>query len=338
VARFEEILDVPMVGVFDDFFALGGHSLHALRLTMLIRRDFDREVPVAALLSTPTVAGLAARLRAPDNLAPRVELVAFRDHGTRPPLFFMHPLGGQVFRYQKVARALGDDQPVYAIPARGFSDGERPHETLAAMADDYAGYILRRYPHGPYLVGGMCVGGNIALEVARRLRGTGAEVPLVFAFWSHADNPVSPDQQDDATLMMYALAGSPFEFDRASLAGRDADEQLLAIVSGAAQAGRLNPAATDIEQARRILRVYRANANALSGNRHEPYDGDVVLLKPVEAQQFPFEDDFSWREVVGDRLRILPIPGRQDTFADEPHATEVAAILKGLIDRVITDR
>jgi amino acid adenylation domain-containing protein len=335
VSRFEEVLGVPAVGLFDDFFDLGGHSLHALRLTMLLRHDFDREVPVAALLAGPTVAQLATRLRAPDNLAPRVDLVAFRDSGDRPPLFLMHPLGGQIFRYQKMARALGGDQPVYGIPARGFADGEQPHETLAAMADDYAGYIRRRYPHGPYLVGGACVGGNIALEVARRLRHAGEEVPLVFAFWSHADTPVSPDQTDDATLMMYALAGSPFQFDRADFAGLSADERLLAIVSGAAREGRLNPAATDIEQARRILRVYRANANALSGNRHEPYDGDVVLLKPVEAQDFPFEDDFRWREVVGNRLRILPIPGRQDNFADEPQATEVATILKGLIDSVI---
>ncbi|MCR6485758.1 amino acid adenylation domain-containing protein [Amycolatopsis sp. OK19-0408] len=334
VALWEETLDLPEVGVRDDFFALGGHSLSALRLTMRIRQEFGRDIAMDALLSGPTVEQLAAVLRAPELLAPSVPVVPLRATGKKPPLFFVHGLGGQVFRYHKIAKHLGEDQPVYGIPARGFGAQEEPHPSVDAMADDYARRILEARPEGPYFVGGFCVGGNLSLEVARRLRRAGAEVPLVVAFWSHADNPISPDLYDDTTLMMYALADGPFEIDRESLAGLSADEQLLAVVEGAGRRGDLNPAVTDLDQARRIMRVYRSNAMALGGYRHEPYDGDMVLLKPVEDDDFPIEDDFSWGEVVRGELRLVPIPGSRGNVADEPQAGGAAAILKGLIDGV----
>src|SRR5581483_4923557 len=58
-----EVLHVPQVGIHDDFFLLGGHSLRATQVISRLRQAFAMEVPLRAMFETPTVAGLAKRVQ-----------------------------------------------------------------------------------------------------------------------------------------------------------------------------------------------------------------------------------------------------------------------------------
>ncbi|MFI6510693.1 AMP-binding protein [Streptosporangium sp. NPDC050855] len=330
-AIWEELFDVPMVGVFDDFFDLGGHSLLALRLAVRIRREFGRDLPVATVLASPTVAGLADVLRRPEDLSEQ-RLVTLNAEGDRPPIVLVHALGGQVFRYQPMARRLGPDQPVYAIAAAGLAPGEDPHTTMADMVEDYVERLRAVRPHGPYVLGGFCIGGNIAMEMARRLRDLGEEVPLLVLFYSDADEPViNSSLEDDASLMTHALAGGPLEADAAEFAGLGPEEMLVAVIAAASREQRLAPDTADVEQARRFLRVFRANAHAVGRYRHEPYDGDVALFAPTGDRP-----DLGWGDVVKGNLAIEAIPGERVVILFEPLVAEAAAKLRSWIDHGVT--
>ena len=56
---FAEVLDLPAVGIDDDLFALGGHSMLLVRLRLRIRDETGVDLPVAEFFRTPTVAGIA---------------------------------------------------------------------------------------------------------------------------------------------------------------------------------------------------------------------------------------------------------------------------------------
>ncbi|MFI6901261.1 amino acid adenylation domain-containing protein [Nonomuraea sp. NPDC050394] len=333
---WEETLGLDDVGVHDDFFALGGHSLLALRLTMRLRKELGRDVPLSTVLTAPTVAQLAVELRRPqDNDGAPERIVPLRATGERDPIFLFHALGGQVFRYLPLTRHLGSDQPVYAIQAAGLAPGEEPHATLAEMVDDYTAHLLKLRPHGPYVLGGYCIGGNIALETARRLREMGEEVPLLVLFYSDADEPVlRASLEDDAVLLTHALAGGKVQVDLDDLHRMSPDERLLAVIDAAARADTLQPDTADLRQARRFVDVFRANAHAVGHFRHAPYDGDVLLFSPA-AEGVP-PDDMGWSGVVTGRLRISPIHGERFTVMYEPRVALAAAELRSSIDHGIT--
>ncbi|HEY0512517.1 MAG TPA: amino acid adenylation domain-containing protein [Thermoanaerobaculia bacterium] len=87
---WEEVLELQRVGVEDDFFALGGHSLVAAQVTSRVLTAFSVELPLRLLFERPTVAALAAeveRLRGSGAAAAAPPLVR-APRGNEAPLSF----------------------------------------------------------------------------------------------------------------------------------------------------------------------------------------------------------------------------------------------------------
>jgi thioesterase domain-containing protein len=103
-------------------------------------------------------------------------IVPFQPTGTMPPLFCMHPAGGQVFLYRAFPAVLGPDQPVLAIQSDAVTDGGSEHMSIAAMAAAYAGRIEAVQRRGPYCLFGISFGGVVAHAVAAELERRGQAV------------------------------------------------------------------------------------------------------------------------------------------------------------------
>ncbi|MEU6229766.1 amino acid adenylation domain-containing protein [Streptomyces sp. NPDC047042] len=74
LALFREVLGQPDAGVDDDFFALGGDSVLAIRLVSLVEKQLGQRLPVRDMFANPTVRGLSTLLRADGAAATAVVL------------------------------------------------------------------------------------------------------------------------------------------------------------------------------------------------------------------------------------------------------------------------
>ena len=185
IARiFSEIFGIDRVGANDDFFDVGGDSLLAETLSMAICENTGRDFPISSLIEFGSPRRIAALLTPEPgdhaaNTATRGSLVTVTQTGTRPPLFLVAVGDGNAVGFGALAHRLGPDQPFYALQQRGINGGAPLHVSIEDMAAHYIRAIRRIRPHGPYLLGGRCLGGLVAYEMARRLEARGEEVALV---------------------------------------------------------------------------------------------------------------------------------------------------------------
>ena len=168
-ALWQQVLGIDKVGVHDNFFDLGGHSLKAAHLFYLIEQVYGRHLPLATLFQAPTIATLTSVLRQKQWTPPWQSLVAMQPSGSGIPIVLIPGVGGDVLWFAQLARLLGRAHPVYGLQARGFDWKEEPFRSVPEMANHYMTEIRRCLPQGPYALVGACTGGLVAYEMAQQL-------------------------------------------------------------------------------------------------------------------------------------------------------------------------
>jgi amino acid adenylation domain-containing protein len=178
-ALWQQVLEVSKVGIHDNFFDLGGHSLKAAHLFFLLEQVYGRRLPLAMLFQAPTIAEFASLLSREHWTPPWQSLIAIQPSGNATPIFMVPGVGGNVLIFAQLARLLGPNQPCYALQARGLDGKEAPFTSMPEMASHYIAEIRKIRPNGPYIVLGSCTGGLIAYEMAQQLVGQEQPAALV---------------------------------------------------------------------------------------------------------------------------------------------------------------
>ncbi|MCY7420816.1 MAG: alpha/beta fold hydrolase, partial [Chitinophagaceae bacterium] len=184
---WQKVLGQNEVQVNDNFFELGGNSVQAARMFNLLRKQFNRQVPLSSLLKYPTVEGLATLFTSTVDATLWDIVVPFRTEGLKPPLFLIHGGAGSVLFYKSLADLLPNDQPVYGIKPRGIDGKEPPINSIKKMARLYIKKIKAIQNKGPYYIGGYCFGASIAVEIASQLQQNGEKVAFLSSI-----NGISP--------------------------------------------------------------------------------------------------------------------------------------------------
>lgn len=177
-AIWERLLGVVPVSLDADFFEIGGDSLLAMEMLTELEWRTGLRVPDSLLFEATTIRQLAEELSSRKIPGPK-RLIRMNTSGKQPPLIYFHGnFHGTGHSAITLAKLLGANQPLFIVVPHG-TDGRPLPATIEAMAADRLSLILEAQPEGPYRLGGKCLGGLVAYEVARMLKAAGKEVEIV---------------------------------------------------------------------------------------------------------------------------------------------------------------
>ncbi|HLJ27398.1 MAG TPA: amino acid adenylation domain-containing protein [Candidatus Angelobacter sp.] len=350
VARlWQEELGITDVGVFDNFFERGGHSLKAVKLINQLQIEFAINLPLRTMFDHQTIDSLSRAIR---NLRANVTpteahtgcLVQLQPGDPSClPLFLVHPHGGTVFCFQALATALGSEVPVFGIQCRGLEEGELPFTSIEEMACQYIKDIRRAQPQGPYRIAGWSLGGPVAFEVTRQMEASGLEVSFLGIFDSAIPSttgvnlerflPESAELEDfNPDMSVAAFARWFFRVEEHAFAGLSDEQSVNALRGMAERAGMLPP---DVSPAmlKRFIAVAIRNGMALFQYRPAgPVRTDVVLFR---AAQSLVENPEWWAPWTRGEVHTVPVAGSHYDMVFPPAVHVLAGALKERIGALV---
>lgn len=357
---WRDVLGISRVGLRDNFFALGGDSLSAVRMFVEIEKITGRSLPLSLLLEAPTVKRLAEVLSREASSTPWPSLIAMQPNGSRPPLFLVHAIGGNVLYLRHLVRYLGPDQPVYGLQAQGLDGNRLEFTRIQDMAAHYTREIRTFQPTGPYYLGGHSFGGIVAFEMAQQLYARHQEVALLALvdcffrnnpYGSTHGVPVVSEADFLARKITFHLrhlrqlrpnqwlaylttktgAGAWLR-NKVSRPAREASEGSQGSwgwAPGPTQPRSPLPATLEL--------IDQLNRQAEREYVPQVYPGRATLFlsrDPSEVARFDLRLPGG---LVAGGVDERIIPGRHDTITEEPHVRALAEALRACLDRAVAD-
>jgi thioesterase domain-containing protein/acyl carrier protein len=285
-----EILGVAQVGIHDNFFELGGHSMLAVWLVARIEAELDKNIPLATLFQTPTVAQLTEIIYAEVDASPVAEaLVALCPGGDHPPLFCMPGNLGNVFTdLHYLVKYLPANQPFYA-----FQDSADVPTKIEEVARYYLDQLQTVQPTGPYFIAGICSGAVVAFEMAQQLQAQQQTIALLAL--------IEPSSPPDGTVQSY------LQFARAML-----PRAMRRFTHHSDTMTNL----TTTEQKDYLRLKMKVVGNAWAVKRYTPqtYSGQLHLFLSEDSLSIPHNNQLKWAEFATAGAALHQIAGSHDTI------------------------
>ncbi|WP_016949098.1 SDR family NAD(P)-dependent oxidoreductase [Anabaena sp. PCC 7108] len=369
---FQKVLGLEKVGIHDNFFSLGGHSVLAAQIVSQIQETFGCDLALWVLFQSSTIAELAQVIEKPDLSSGGLGhgnrdiedaftsnpcLVSIKPNGSKRPFFWIHPMASFVFPYYPVAYQLGSDHPIYGIQSPGLTGEKRPLKRVEDMADYYIQAIRSVQPQGPYLLSGWSLGAYIVYEMAVRLKQANQDVDLLVLVDIPPDLKTGYKAKD-----LWRIAGFlvsvpemlPWVYDYLALIRvtepsssqpSKGDDQTKGIInqmlsffghrSEIPQVATKNPQTmTKCEQLRVTLRlVQMLVANAEALYRYKAQSYDgKVILLKTSDVELDQDETWGWRDLVKGGVDVHTVPGNHLNLLRHPHASAIAEILRQYLD------
>ena len=329
---WQELLNLEQVDLDDDFFDLGGHSLVGLQLFGKIRSTYGLNLGLATLFEARTIRELSGLIREAgrsDQQKPKPwsPIVPIQPKGTRPPLYVISGIGGNVIKFHTLAFHLGEDQPIYGLLPRGLDGKNSLLTRIEDMAAYYVEAIRSMQPEGPYSLVGYSFGGLVAFEVAQQIVAQGGQVQFLGLFdsveWHYADRvnkSLRPSERMDVLkehMNAMVFGSDRFAYSKKLLNGKISRLKYRFLQS----LGRPLPQNVgDLEE-----------VNSFAATKYVPkvYHGKLTLFRSMKRVVQQGSDEYlGWKEFAGAGVEVHHIPSTHFDILQEPGVSVIAEKLR----------
>ncbi len=329
-----KILKLPTVGVTDNFFDMGGHSLLAVRLVAHIEKTLGKNLPLATFFQAPTIEQLAVIL-CKEGWAPSwASLVPIQAGGSQPPFFCVHGGGGALLHFRDLVRHLGPDQPFYGLQPQGIDGRQEPLRRVEAMASLYINEIRALQPDGPYYLGGHCFGGLVALEIAQQFHAQGQQVGLLVLIDTSSPRSVTGHTAQKSDLLSRLQERLRLHWGNLSLLGRE--EKLTYLFSRAQRKSKSTImrmaykvylcTGTVMPHTLRNKYIFDVNVTAQKAYLPTVYAGQITLFRASQdiARRHHHRYQEGWNRLAAGGLEYYDLPASHTTLFREPQVKYLA--------------
>ncbi len=366
VAKTVGLKDPEQIEPGQRLIDLGLDSLMAIELKNRLQSTLDCSLRSTLLFDHPTLESLVEHLASdilmwkdeassspqnpqngrviPDSFCST--LVPIQPQGSKPPLFFVPGIIGNVFYLNPLSKELGLDQPFYGLRYLGLDEDVEPYTRIEAIAAHHIKAIQTVQPGVPYCLGGHSFGGKVAFEMARQLCDRGQEVSMLVLLDippSLTDKSQEVESWDDAEYISYlgyewgSSLGKDLGVSAARLRALDPEQQIDYLLERLHSNGQVLPK-TDLAH---LVRVYKANTEATVKYAPEGrYSHPTVLLRASEVSpMYEFLPDleatkadptWGWNQLAT-QLHFELVPGNHFTMMMEPQVQILAKQLTIMI-------
>jgi phthiocerol/phenolphthiocerol synthesis type-I polyketide synthase E len=338
---WENLLGVRPIEPHQNYFDLGGDSLLAVQMFAQIEAVFQVSLPIATLFEAPTIADLAQIVEREAPKSRTSSMVPIQPKGSRPPFFCMHGAGGNVLIYRELSQRLGEDQPFYGLQSQGLDGSVEPPTRIEDMASVYVREIKRVQPRGPYYLGGYCLGGTIAYEIAQQLQAQGEQVALLALFDTLNWCKIPPlSMTDKASIWFERIVFHVLNYMR--LDGRGKQEFLsekyrvlrnrIPVWRGTLASKIAGNSSAAKSKLVTLGKIWTGNDKASMDYVPKPYPGVLTDFRPIRQYTIFQRPDVKFEELAQGGQKIVQLPVYPAGMMVEPFVKLLADALKKTID------